>query len=219
MTVHPGPGRRERNKADKRRRIEQAARELFSASGYSAVTTQEVARLADVGTGTLFRYAHSKGELLCMVANEEFRGVLAGAPDNGDATDDVLELCEPLLAAAERQPENALAYHRETIFGDPGPHRDEALAILDGFRDTLGAVLARESGREADDPAVAAGARTVFDVIYMELVRGGVPSGSGDNRTPSPDPRTELRGHLDRVLRGTIPALGAADEGRSVTPA
>lgn len=67
------PGRRELNKADKQRRIHQAARQLFSSRGYSSVTTQEVAELAEVGTGTLFRYARSKGELLCIIANDDFR--------------------------------------------------------------------------------------------------------------------------------------------------
>lgn len=130
MTLAREPGRRELNKADKQRRILAAARDLFFRNGYSSVTTQEVADQAEVGTGTLFRYAQSKGELLCMVANEEFRAMVETVPDTGDPVEDLVTLCDPLFSALENQPENIVAYHRETVFGEPGPHRAEAQRIL-----------------------------------------------------------------------------------------
>lgn len=196
----PEPGRREQNKADKWRRIRAAARELFTARGFSSVTTQEVADLAEVGTGTLFRYARSKGELLCMVANEGFTAIVETVPDTGDAVDDLLALCDPLVAALNRQPENIVAYHRETLFGDDGPHRAEALRILGQLRGIVGVILARHSGRARDDRALAGPAQTVFDVLYMEIVRAGVDA------TPGLDHRAELRGHVDRVLHGALPS-------------
>ncbi len=203
MTGPREPGRRERNKADKRRRIEAAARELFLTRGFSSVTTQEVARLADVGTGTLFRYAQSKGELLCMVANEDFSGLLDTVPDTGDPVEDLLALCDPLVAALVRQPENVVAYHRETLFGDPGPHREVALRILAGLRGIIGAVLARPAGLDPDDPALTGPSQTVFDVLYMEIVRAGV---AGD---PDRDHRTELRAHIHRALHGSLDVAGS----------
>ena len=198
MTEPNEPGRRERNKADKRRRIESAARHLFSAKGYSGVTTQEVASLADVGTGTLFRYAQSKGELLCMVANAEFRGSLEGTGGTGNPVEDLIALTEPLVAAIDRQPENAVAYHRHTLFGEPGPHRDEALRILGGYLHAIAEVLARATGRQSSEAEVIDSAQTVFDVVYMELVRSGVHPQLGGDRTE------RLRGHLHRVLDGTL---------------
>ncbi len=69
-----GPvGRRERNKAEKQDRIFAAAANLFEERGFDAVTTAEIAEAADVGAGTLFRYAATKGELLLMVLNERLR--------------------------------------------------------------------------------------------------------------------------------------------------
>lgn len=194
------PGRRELNKADKRRRIRAAARELFAQRGYSSVTTQEVADLAEVGTGTLFRYAHSKGELLCMVANEDFTPMVESAPDTSDPVEDLLVLCDPLIAALQRQPENVVAYHRETLFGEPGPHRSEALRILRELRGIIAAILARHSGRPTDDPGLPGPAQTVFDVLYMEIVRAGV---DGD---PARDHRSALRHHVERVLHGALPS-------------
>ena len=64
-------GRRERNKAEKRRRIAEAAAALFAAQGYARTTTQQIAAAADVADGTIFRYASTKPELLLMVMNEQ----------------------------------------------------------------------------------------------------------------------------------------------------
>lgn len=200
MSEPPEPGRRELNKADKRRRIRAAARELFAERGYSSVTTQEVADLAEVGTGTLFRYARSKGELLCMVANEDFTPMVESAPDTSDPVEDLLVLCDPLIGALQRQPENVVAYHRETLFGEPGPHRTEALRILRELRCITAAILARHSGRPTDDPGLPGPAQTVFDVLYMEIVRAGV---DGD---PARDHRSALRDHVERVLHGALPS-------------
>lgn len=198
MTERREPTRREQNKADKRRRIQAAARELFSRRGFSSVTTQEVADLAEVGTGTLFRYAHSKGELLCMVANEDFTSMAETPPDTGDPAEDLVAFCAPIFAALSKQPENVVAYHRETLFGDPGPHRAEALRILGELRGIIGMILARHSDLAADSSALAASAQTVFDVIYMEIVRAGVDANTDRKH------RAELRGHLERVLHGVL---------------
>ncbi|UVE95346.1 TetR/AcrR family transcriptional regulator [Dietzia sp. B32] len=199
MTPTREPGRRELNKADKQRRIHAAARDLFSRRGYSSVTTQEVADRAEVGTGTLFRYAQSKGELLCMVANEEFRAMVETVPDTGDPVDDLVTLCEPLLVALDRQPENIAAYHRETLFGEPGPHRAEAQRILEELRDLIAAVLAGHSASSATQDSLAGPAQTVFDVLYMTIVRCGVERTSADNS------REELMGQVRHVLYGVLP--------------
>lgn len=197
------PGRRELNKADKQRRINRAARELFSSRGYSSVTTQQVAERAEVGTGTLFRYAHSKGELLCMIANEDLRVMIESLPDTGDPVEDLVGLCEPLVRALENQPENVAAYHRETLFGEPGPHRNEAQQILLELRGSIAEVLSRHCGGSAGPEQLAGPAQTVFDVIYMTIVRCGV------DRSPDLDHRRELRKHVRRVLHGTLAAAAA----------
>ena len=193
------PGRRELNKADKQRRIRDAARELFSRRGYSSVTTQEVADLAEVGTGTLFRYATSKGELLCMVANEQLRAIADTVPDTGDPVEDLVMLCDPLFAAIETQPENIAAYHRETLFGEPGPHREEAQRIFRELRGSIAVILARHSDRSATATDLEGPAQTVFDVLYMGIVR------SGTDRTPGRDHRADLRANVHRVLHGALP--------------
>jgi len=53
--------------AEKRARILDAALELLSAGGYAAVQVATVARHANVGTGTVYRYFPSKGDLFAEV--------------------------------------------------------------------------------------------------------------------------------------------------------
>lgn len=199
MTSVREPGRRELNKADKQRRIRAAARDLFTRSGYSSVTTQEVADRAEVGTGTLFRYAQSKGELLCMVANDQFRAMVETIPDTGDPVEDLVVLCDPLLVALDGQPENIAAYHRETLFGEPGPHRAEAQRILHDLRRIIAVILGRYSPDDAAPESLDTSAQTVFDVMYMTIVRCGV------ERSSSRDNRDELADHVRRVLHGALP--------------
>lgn len=66
------PGKRERNKAEKRQRIIEAARSLFSEKGFDATTTLEIAERAKVAAGTLFLYARSKEELVALTFRDEF---------------------------------------------------------------------------------------------------------------------------------------------------
>ena len=59
-----GPGLRERKKQQTRTAIRQAALRLFLDKGYDATTTSEIARAAEVSTGTLFNYFPTKEALL-----------------------------------------------------------------------------------------------------------------------------------------------------------
>jgi AcrR family transcriptional regulator len=60
----PRVSRRERNKADRRRRIFDAAMRLFVGHGYELVTVEEIAAAADVGKGTFFNYFPTKTHVL-----------------------------------------------------------------------------------------------------------------------------------------------------------
>lgn len=60
-------GLRERNKARKLTSIKRAAHKLFATRGFHALTMREVARVADVGFGTVSAYATDKAGLLAML--------------------------------------------------------------------------------------------------------------------------------------------------------
>jgi AcrR family transcriptional regulator len=56
------PGRREKRKAETRRRLLEAARRLFAARGYHATRPQDIARAADVAIGTFYVHFADKRE-------------------------------------------------------------------------------------------------------------------------------------------------------------
>jgi AcrR family transcriptional regulator len=93
--------RRRREPAEKRARLLEAARSLFSARGYAATTTAQLAREAGVAEGTVFHHFPSKRALLAAVAAEYGRGLaqhmFAGA--GPDAAPDGLD-AEPILRRA-----------------------------------------------------------------------------------------------------------------------
>ncbi|UCE86426.1 MAG: TetR/AcrR family transcriptional regulator [Deltaproteobacteria bacterium] len=76
--------RREAKKALHRRRILEAAREVFFRDGFVAANLDEVAQRADVAKGTLYRYFDNKAELYVAVLahnGEIFEEKLRGSVD------------------------------------------------------------------------------------------------------------------------------------------
>jgi len=89
-------GLRERNRLDKLRRIREAARHLFTRSGFERATTREIARRAGVGLGTLFNYADDKRDLVFLIFIEELDRIADRA---FATTDSRIPLLEQLTAA------------------------------------------------------------------------------------------------------------------------
>jgi AcrR family transcriptional regulator len=173
MSVDSRPvGRRERNKQEKLDRITAAASRLFAKHGVDEVTTQQIADEADIGTGTLFLYAKSKGELLLLVQNtgyvaalEEGRLAAESAPDVLEA---VLAIVRPIVECNRTHIENGRTYLREMVFGDPQePHHGQALAIVAQTEDILAAAVRRD-GRYGQEDAAAV-ARLVSSVIFFSM--------------------------------------------------
>ena len=87
-------GLRERGKLEKRRRIKQAARDVFLEKGYDAATTREIAERADVAIGTLFVYAKDKRDLLMMIINDDLdqlNQTLVDTPQTGALIDQLTD--------------------------------------------------------------------------------------------------------------------------------
>ncbi|HWV49774.1 MAG TPA: TetR/AcrR family transcriptional regulator [Microbacterium sp.] len=165
-------GRRERNKQEKLERITAAAGELFAAHGVDDVTTQQIAEAADIGTGTLFLYAKTKGELLLLVQNANYASALkrgrAAAAKRTDPLDAVLALVSPVVECNRAQVDNGRTYLREMVFGDPTePHHAEALAIVAQTEEALAETLIERAGvAEADASALA---RVISAIMFVEM--------------------------------------------------
>jgi AcrR family transcriptional regulator len=165
-------GRRERNKQAKLERITAAASELFAEHGVDEVTTQQIADKADIGTGTLFLYAKTKGELLLLVQNAQYAGALEKGRASAEAVpgvlDAVLAIVQPIVQCNRAQIDNGRTYLREMVFGDPQePHHGEALAIAAQTEEALAAVLRR--GERFDDADAVALARVVSGVMFLSM--------------------------------------------------
>lgn len=69
-------GLRERQKADRTRRILEAASTLFRAQGYDAVRIEDIASAAEVSAGTCYNYFSTKGDLLLAIVSMEVEEVV-----------------------------------------------------------------------------------------------------------------------------------------------
>lgn len=178
MTVatSPGPmGRRERNKQAKLDRIVEAAGLLFAAHGVDEVTTQQIADAADIGTGTLFLYAKTKGELLLLVQNAHYADALrrgsAAAMAADEPVEAVMAILEPIVECNRAQVENGRTYLREMLFGDPQePRHAEALSIVEQTEAAIVGIFRRDP----DLPLVEAEvrARAVSAVMFLTMAAG-----------------------------------------------
>jgi AcrR family transcriptional regulator len=150
MSFAPQPvGRRERNKQQKLDRITAAAGELFAEFGVDEVTTQQIADKADVGTGTVFLYVKTKGELLLLVQNSHYIEALergrTAAENIPDVLDAVMTIIRPIVGCNRTQIDNGRTYLREMVFGNPEePHHRDALAIVERTEEAIAAVLRRD---------------------------------------------------------------------------
>ena len=199
MPHAPQPmSRRERNKLEKLERITAAAGELFAERGVSDVSTQEIADRADVGTGTLFLYAKTKGELLLLVQNANYERALARGRVEAES---VAEPLEALLTLVSRvvecnrvQIDNGRTYLREMVFGDPAePHHAEALRIVGRTEAAFAETLTRDGGRDEQDAAALA--RTISAVMFLAMA---APSPSD---APVEEILGSIRTQLEVVLR------------------
>lgn len=171
LVAQPG-GRRERNKQQKLDRITAAASALFADHGVDEVTTQQIADKADIGTGTLFLYAKTKGELLLLVQNAHYVAALeqgrAVADDTTDVLDAVIAIIAPIVRCNRTQIDNGRTYLREMVFGDPTePHHAEALTMAARAEEAIAAVLRRDDRVGTDEAATRA--RIVSAIMFLSM--------------------------------------------------
>lgn len=199
MTLASQPlSRRERNKQEKLDRITAAASELFAEHGVDEVTTQQIADKADIGTGTLFLYAKTKGELLLLVQNTHYAEALEqGRADSEtipEVLDAVMAIVQAIVACNRIQIDNGRTYLREMLFGDPEePHHGKALEISGQTEEAIVAILRRDKSVGADDAATLA--RIVSAIMFVSM-------GASQNAGLSVDEIVQgIRAHLSALLR------------------
>lgn len=206
----PEVGLRERQKRDRLRRIKKAARALFIEKGYDDTTTREIARRADVGLGTLFRYAEDKRDLLFLIFNDDHvtitRDAFAEANERLSFLEQLVEAFRPYYAYFARQPTLARFLLREMTFYMSGKQarqiNEGRERILDGLCELVS--NARRGGRifcDEDDRMVA---QFIFDIYQAECRRWLLDDG------PKVDAGLDvMRRALRIMIKGLNPGPGA----------
>ncbi len=198
------PGKRERNKADKLRRIVGAARDLFEANGFEATTTAQISERAGVGTGTLYLYFDSKEDLLVEVFTADVGQAWQRSFDEVDAADPLLEQLLQVFTDMSRfhmhDPGLARAYFRELSFIPLGS-KGQAMAVMQQNYERISHLLATAQERDqfrADVPLLVL-SRNLF-AIWYDLMRRAL--------TELLDP-SEVRARLEQAftvaLMGLVP--------------
>lgn len=195
-SASPQLGRRERNKRAKLERIIAAASELFAQYGVDDVTTQQIAEKADIGSGTLFLYAKTKGELLLLVQNAHYATALTRGRDAAasaeDPVDGVMAIVRPVIECNRVQIENGRTYLREMVFGDPAePHHAAALAIVAETEAAITSVL------EPHSAEAGTLARVISAVMFLCL------AASVTSRLSVDEIDAEIRRQVAAILGGT----------------
>jgi AcrR family transcriptional regulator len=186
-TVFERPLRRDA--AENRQRLLDAATEVFAAHGLDG-SVEEVARVAGVGMGTLYRRFPTKQDLIDTLVGDMRRELAALAQAATGATDGT-GLERLLVSAGELQ-----AGGSGCISG-LWDHSDAELGAMTTFRSTLRTLLAQAqaAGRVRDDVV-----RTDVWVLLWSL-RGVIET----TRAVAPN---AWRRHLELMVAGLRPARG-----------
>ncbi len=209
-------GRRERNKAEKLERIEDAARSLFAELGYDETTTRAIAERADIAQGTLFTYFPEKRLVLLHLVRRDidraveraFRTMPAVPP--ADPVDALVHLFGAVYRAYERDRGLARVFVKELLFveGDLGV---ELGTWTVSFIARLGTLLGRwrDAGALGAHVEPATAAYQIFSFYYVGLVSW---LGAAPVTTRVRD--TMFRAALTQLVRG-LGSDGAARPGRT----
>jgi AcrR family transcriptional regulator len=181
--------RTETRRAEVRKRITTAARELIAEGGYVAAQVAPVAARAGVAVGTVYRYFPSKSELFAEVFREAsqrevdaMRKAVAANP-SASAAERVADGVETFARRALRGRRLAWALIAEPV--DPAVEA-ERLEFRRSYRDVLATVLTEgiESG-ELPDQEPGATAAALVGAIGEALIGPLSPTADGGDPEPN----------------------------------
>lgn len=176
-------GLRERQKADRTRRILEAASSLFRAQGYDPVRIEDIAAAAEVSTGTCYNYFSTKGDLLLAIVSMEVEEVVeagnavvvAPPADIVEALDRLIRLYydHSLHYLSKEMWRKAMAFSIEAPGTPFSQHYTELDAMLAAqVCDLIAALQARGLVRPGVDPSVLG--QIVFNNLnqmFIEFVK------------------------------------------------
>ena len=149
-------GLRERKKAKTRWAIQEHAMRLFGEQGYAATTVDQIAAAAEISPSTFFRYFATKEDVVVQdVYDDLFVEAFRAA---GGTKDPIATLRQAVAGAFREMPADELAQSGQRaalVLAEPALRSrsvDNFVAVAGRCR----AALAESTGRDVDDPGVAA---------------------------------------------------------------
>jgi AcrR family transcriptional regulator len=170
---------RTEKQTQKRRRIVEAAHELFHAHGFEGATTRTIAERAGIAHGTLFRYAPTKVDLLLMLYLDGLVDALDRGLTRTSPSDPILEQFEAIysefFALYAPNPVLSARFVHETLFVQ-GARGEEYEHLNATFLTQMVArtLLARDRGEIRADIAPDEVVRLTFAVyahVLYEWIR------------------------------------------------
>jgi AcrR family transcriptional regulator len=203
LPSEPDPGRRERRKAETRRRLLDATHRLFASRGYHATRPQDIARAADVAIGTFYLHFADKREAFLAFTDEAterlMTQMLARARDATHFEDGLRRALEALFEFSDQQPGVLGAAFADAAVIAAGVPRGASL------RDRLALTVANALRRDMRRGALASDydaeivAHGIVGMIHAASVHGTAA------RRPS---RDELIENLTRFCSRALLATG-----------
>ena len=170
-------GLREKNKAEKLRRIRKAARALFAKHGYDDTTMRDIAKRADIGFGTLFTYASDKRDLLFLIFNDDLEAAVDTALEEASAKRLFIEQLVAYFGVFYGyflpQPELSRVVLREMTFFLKGRQAEQFQASCDRMLQSLAMLAEAAQAGQAigtrEDPTILA--QALMSTFGQELRR------------------------------------------------
>lgn len=199
----PELGRRERSKLEKRRRISEAARAVFTECGYERANMREIAKRAGVATGTLFLYAPDKRNLLLWILTDDLDAVSAESfaslrrdTSKTDFLDQLMHVFEPRYRYWGADPDLSLHALQELIvsreyMATPGTHLADYMARRVQLADRIAGLARAQQERGAIDTAIDP---DLISRLALAIFNAAM-------RTWLRTPDTELEAGLDELRR------------------
>ena len=144
--------RKERERAEMRRRILAAARDLFEERGYDGTTMRAIADRMDYSTTILYEHFDGKEELMSAVVAEDFRSLTRGLVETGQVEDPVVRLVRAMEEYVEFALDHPRHYELTFMSGNRLRDREERMgrkAAIDGEPTEVGPTSAPgDAGRK-----------------------------------------------------------------------
>jgi AcrR family transcriptional regulator len=203
------PRLRERRKIERRRRVLEAARQVFLEHGYENATTREIATRAGVAVGTVFVYARDKRDLLMTLVNDDLEAITEESFANLDPAlgfvDRLIALFEPRYRYWVRDPEISTVALTETAATRRSDDPSETARFLRrrlGMTARIADLVAAEQrsgrlGTPDDAPTIA------LFVMGTYLAHVRIWLGEADPQVPAGI--ASLRRHLRLAMIGLAP--------------